>query len=156
MTGAARYGSTNNVKHGEMEDELMNFASETEARDTELTELTTTNTNLTTQFRQKEDQIWSLQAEMCNLKVSEAVQTNGHAPKGGGSSSMGRNPDMRTKNGCGKFPTDPTEKKYNNNNNTNCWLHGYDKSGPHLSPTCTETKYLHKKEGTCCNPMGVL
>ena len=59
MLGATGYGSTKNVKHGEMEKKFMNFASAMAARDAVFTELTTMNGNLT-QLRHKEDQIQSL------------------------------------------------------------------------------------------------
>ena len=42
------YDSANNVKHGEMEDAFMNFASATSARDAAFTKMTTTNDNLST------------------------------------------------------------------------------------------------------------
>ena len=50
-------GSPNNLKHGEMEDAFMNFASATSARDAAFTKLTTTNGNFLTQLRQQKDQI---------------------------------------------------------------------------------------------------
>ena len=55
--GAAGYGSSNNVKCGEMEDTFINFASATSAWDANFTDLTTTNGNLYTQMRQQEDHI---------------------------------------------------------------------------------------------------
>ena len=55
--GAAGYGSSNNVKHGDMEDTFMKFASDTAARDAAFTELKTTNGKLSTKLRQQEDQI---------------------------------------------------------------------------------------------------
>ena len=67
--GAAEYRSENNVKHGEMKELFMDFSSVTAERDSAFTELTTSNVNLTKQLKQKEDQIWSLQTDMCNLKV---------------------------------------------------------------------------------------
>ena len=75
--GEAGYGRANNVKHGEMEDEFMEFALKLKmaARDASFTELKTANGNLTTQLRNQKDQIWSLQEEMCNLRVAAAVQT---------------------------------------------------------------------------------
>ena len=71
--GAAGYGSTNN-KHCEMDDTFMNFASATEACNAAFAELTTTNLNLSKHLGQQEDQIWALQAELCNLKVVAATQ----------------------------------------------------------------------------------
>ena len=73
--GAADYSSVNNVKHGEMEDAFMHFASETAVRDAAFTELTTTNGNLSTQLRHQKDQIRALQAELCNLKVAAETRT---------------------------------------------------------------------------------
>ena len=60
-------------KAREMENASMNFESVMVARDSEFTELTMANENLTAQLRQQKDQIWFLQAEMCNIKVSEAA-----------------------------------------------------------------------------------
>ena len=77
---AARYGIANNEKHGGMEDALMDFVSATESRDAALMETTTADANLTTQLRHQEDQIRSLQADMCNIKVLTAVKTTGDAP----------------------------------------------------------------------------
>ena len=57
-----RPGSANNVKHDEMEDAIMNFASATAARDAAFNEMTKTNGNLSTQLGQQEYQILSLQA----------------------------------------------------------------------------------------------
>ena len=51
--GVAGYGSTNNVKYYEMEDAFMNFALVTTARDAAFTDLTMTNSNLSTESRQK-------------------------------------------------------------------------------------------------------
>ena len=67
--------SNNNVKYGEMEDAFMNFMSETSARDSAFTKLTTTNRNVSTQLRQYEDQIRALQEEIYNRKVALATQT---------------------------------------------------------------------------------
>ena len=136
-----------------MEDTFINFASATAARDAAFTEITTKNAKLTTQIRQKEDKIWSVQADMCNLKVVAAAQTTGHVLEGGGSGNTGGNLNTCMQNGRGKWPTNPTKKNYNNDNY--CWSHGYDTSGPHSSWTCTHTKYGYKKESTCCNPMGL-
>ena len=44
-TGVAGYGSVNNSKHGEMEDDFMNFTSATAARDAAFTKLATKNRN---------------------------------------------------------------------------------------------------------------
>ena len=55
--GAEGYGRANNVKHGDMEDAFMIFASATAARDAVFTEITTKNDNLFTQLRQQEDQM---------------------------------------------------------------------------------------------------
>ena len=66
------YGSANNVKHGETEDDFMDFASTTASLDAVFTKLTTKNRNMSTQLRQQEDQIWALSVELCNLKVAEA------------------------------------------------------------------------------------
>ena len=68
-TGATGYGSFNNVKHGEMEDAFMNFALAMAARDVAFTKLTTKNGNLSTQLIHQDDQITTMQAELCNLKV---------------------------------------------------------------------------------------
>ena len=75
--GESGYGRANNVKHGDMEDAFMKFALTLTmaARDASFTELTTSNGNLTTKLRNQKDQIWSLQEEMCNLRVAAAVQT---------------------------------------------------------------------------------
>ena len=48
----AGYDRSNNVKHGRMEDTIMNFTSETKARDAAFIKLTTTNRNLYKQLRQ--------------------------------------------------------------------------------------------------------
>ena len=74
--GAAEYRSENNVKHGEMKELFMDFSSVTAERDSAFTELTTSNVNLTKQLRHQEDQIWSLQADMCNLKLLAAQRSN--------------------------------------------------------------------------------
>ena len=55
--GAAGYGSSKNVKHGDMEDSSTHLASATEARDAAFTELTKTNGNLSKKLKQQEDQI---------------------------------------------------------------------------------------------------
>ena len=55
--GAVGYGSDINVKHGEIEDAFMNFASATASRGTAFTNITMTNGNLSTQLRQQEDKI---------------------------------------------------------------------------------------------------
>ena len=85
MAGAVGYGSDINVKHGEIEDAFMNFASATASRGTAFTNITMTNGNLSTQLRQQEDKIWALQAELCNLKVAAEMKnvegkTNKTAP----------------------------------------------------------------------------
>ena len=72
--GAAGYGSANNTKQGKMEDDFMNFASTTASQDAALTELKTTNRNLTMKLSHHKDQIMALQAEMCNLKVATTAQ----------------------------------------------------------------------------------
>ena len=72
-TSVAGYGSANNVKHGEMEDSFMNFVSATAARDAAFIKLTMRNGNLSTQWRQQEDQIRYLQSELCNLKIAAAT-----------------------------------------------------------------------------------
>ena len=45
--------------------------------------ITTTNAYLITKLTQQEEQIWALQAEICNLKLLAAAQT----PEGRGASS---------------------------------------------------------------------
>ena len=75
MAGATGYRSAKNVKHSEMEDAFMNFASDTAARYAVFTEMMTKNVNLSTQSRQQEDKIQVFQAELCNLKVVSATQT---------------------------------------------------------------------------------
>ena len=92
--GDGRIREQKHLKHGEMEETFMNFVSATAERDAAFTELTTTDTNLTTQLRQQEDQILDLQADMCNLKVLAAVKTT----EGGGASNTGGNSNTRTKN----------------------------------------------------------
>ena len=57
-----------------MEDAFMNFASATAAWDSAFTDLTTTNGNLSTHLRQKEDHILSLKSQLCNLKVLAATR----------------------------------------------------------------------------------
>ena len=42
-----------------------------------------------------------------------------------------------------QWTTDLTEKTYNNSNY--CWSHGYNKSKPHMSDTCTRMDVGHKK-----------
>ena len=93
MAGAARYGSANNVKHGEMEDAFMSFASATAAQDAYLTKITMTNGNRSTKLRHNEYHIQDLQAELCNLKLvgenrptkvkgsNKAVQSYAHNKK---------------------------------------------------------------------------
>ena len=83
--GVVGYGSANNVKHSEMEDSFMNFASATATRYSEFTKLKTTSGNFSTQLRQQEDQIRALQAKLCQLKVAAATRnveggTNKTAP----------------------------------------------------------------------------
>ena len=73
-TGAPGYGSAKHFKHREMEDVFMNLVSDTEARDTYLTNMMTTNGNLSTQLTQQEYQILALQDELCNIKVASATQ----------------------------------------------------------------------------------
>ena len=46
--GEAGYESTNNVKHGKIEDDFVNVVPTTAARDTNFAELTKTNGNLST------------------------------------------------------------------------------------------------------------
>ena len=60
--GAAGYGSPNNANHGEIEDTFMNFATATEALDADFTYMTSTNGNLSDQFRHQEEHILPLQA----------------------------------------------------------------------------------------------
>ena len=74
-SGAAGYGSANSVKHGEMEDTFMVFASAAAEKYVAVTGLTTTNGNLSTQLRLHEYQLRVLQAELCNLKVAAAPKT---------------------------------------------------------------------------------
>ena len=71
----AGYGSSYNIQHGDMEDDFMNFSSATAACDAAFTELTTTNGNLYTQLRHQDDQVRSLQAVLCNIKVATATKT---------------------------------------------------------------------------------
>ena len=61
-SGAAGYGSANNVKHEKMEDDFMHFVSETASRDADFIKMTTTNGNLSTQLRQQEYHIRVLKA----------------------------------------------------------------------------------------------
>ena len=75
--GAACYNNTNNIKHDEMEDAFMNFASATIAWDAAFTNLATANCNMSTKLRQQGGQIQELQEKLCNLKVeSETRDTN--------------------------------------------------------------------------------
>ena len=67
-------------------------------------------------------------------------------------SNNGGHPYARVKKQKPQWPTDPTEKKYNNKNY--CWYHGYDASNPHTSETCTGNMFGHKKDAKWCNPMG--
>ena len=55
--GKVGYVSVNNLKHGGMDDDSINCASDTPARGVEFTELKTKNDNLFTQLRQQEYQI---------------------------------------------------------------------------------------------------
>ena len=71
--GTEKYESDNNVKHGKIEHSFMNFFSATAASNADFTKMTTTNGSLYTQLRQ-EEQILSLQAELCNLDVASATQ----------------------------------------------------------------------------------
>ena len=88
---------------------------------------------------------------MCNLKVSAAAQTTGHAPEGGGYISTGG--DTRRNMDMGNGQPIRLIKNYNINNYF-C-LHGYDTREPHSYPECTQKKYGHKNEAMCCNLMGV-
>ena len=71
---AAGYGSAKNVKHVEMEDFLINFLYATAVEGADFINLTTTNGNLFTPFRQQEDHIQALQAKLFNLKVAAATR----------------------------------------------------------------------------------
>ena len=71
--GSAGYGSAKNVKHGEIEDDFMNLALATSARDSEFTKLKKQNGNFSTQLRQQEDQIQTFQSILCNKKVAAAT-----------------------------------------------------------------------------------
>ena len=87
-----------------------------------------------------------MRAELCNLKVTASTQnveegTNKKEP-----------PCVRYKRKKPQWPTDPSEKKYINNNY--CWLYGYNTSDPHMSETCTWTNEEHIKESMRGNPMG--
>ena len=72
---AAGCSSANNVKHGEIEDAFMNFASATAENDAAFTELTKTTGNMSTQLRLQEDHIWAIHVELCNLKLASETQT---------------------------------------------------------------------------------
>ena len=91
--GLAGYGSTKNMKHGEMEDDFMIFALEMVAHDAAFKKVTTTNKNMSTKLRQQEDYIQSLQAEIYNLKVVAATQTTDVRGK-----NKGKNPYASEKN----------------------------------------------------------
>ena len=75
-SGAAGYGSNNNVKHGKMKITFMNLGSTEEACDSAFTKLTTANGNMYTELRCQEDHIWELQAEICNIKVAHETRNN--------------------------------------------------------------------------------
>ena len=53
ISGAAGYSSSQNVKHGEMEDFFMHFASMTEAWGASFIKLAATNRDIFTQLRQQ-------------------------------------------------------------------------------------------------------
>ena len=129
-----------------MEDAFMNFALATAARDEAFTELTTKNGNLSTQLRQQEDQIWALQAKLCNLNVAAAtwsidVKTN----------KTGQ-PYARDKKQKPQWTTDLTENTYNNRDY--CWFHVYKTSDPHMSEKCMRVNVGHMKSATWGDPMG--
>ena len=53
----------------------MNYAPVTEEQDAAFTELMKANKNFTTQLRQQEEQVSSLQTKICNLTVAAATRT---------------------------------------------------------------------------------
>ena len=148
IAGEAGYGSANNVKHGEMEHASMKFSSATAAQYAAFIKLTTKNVNMSTQLRQQEDQIWSLQDHLFNLKLTAATQTTD--VKG---NNKGVHPYAPKRKHKPQWPTDPMEEKYNNKNY--CWYHGYDTSNPHTLETCTRKFFMHEDKAMRCNPMGV-
>ena len=83
----------------------MSFSSATAARDASFTNMTTTNGNLWNQLRQQEDQIWSLQEELWNLKVESATR---HTKVKGSNKTVQQY--KRKKKQKPQWPTDLTEK----------------------------------------------
>ena len=79
----------------------MNCESPKTERHAAFTYLTTTTANLTTKFRQKEDQTWALQLDLFNLKVLAEEQTTGHVLEVGGYSKTGDKSNMHTRNSLG-------------------------------------------------------
>ena len=110
-TGSVGYGSDNNVKHGEMEDSLIDFTLATAAYDAAFTKMTTANGNLSTQLRQQEDQIQALQMDIWNLKLAAVTKANKEKVN-----NKGRQPYAREKKHKTKWKNDPTEKKNSNKN----------------------------------------
>ena len=78
----------------------------TAARDAAIMEMKTTNGNLTTQLRQKDNQIRALQADMRNIKVAEAARTTEDV----GTSTKGGKPNTCTRKSYKKWTTNMTEK----------------------------------------------
>ena len=89
----------------------MNFESAAAARGVAFTDLTTTNGNLSTQLRQQEDHIKSLQAELFNLKVAAETRITDVRL-----SNKTLQPYAHKNKQKPQWPTDLTEIKYNNIN----------------------------------------
>ena len=72
----------------------MNFLSATSAIDSAFMDLTTTDGDLKTRLRQKEDHIRAVHVDMCNIKVAAEAQKN----YSGGAINAGVNSKIHKKN----------------------------------------------------------
>jgi hypothetical protein len=109
-------------------DAFGNLATSTASDRQMLTNLTTTNKELTQQLAAKEAKISSLKTR---LREQNKHPSHCHANR----------------------PTrDPTKRHYNNSNY--CWTHGYDIHNTHASKNCNFPNEGHQHDATCCNTKG--
>jgi hypothetical protein len=109
-----------------------NLATATSCDRQMLSDLSTTNKDLTQQVSCKDAEIAKLHSRLRELE-------NGN----GRDNNSSRRP--------ARAPHDPTKRKYHNDNY--CWTHGYDIHPTHSSANCNFQADGHKKEATRTNTM---
>jgi regulator of replication initiation timing len=138
--------------HQQTFDALANLATATESDRSAVSNLTGTNSALTQQLTQTNQQLDAARADISALKSQLVTLMNNTTANANNNNNSSNNNSQRNNNNRSNHRNAPAVRKFFNDNY--CWTHGYHISSDHTSKTCNGPKPGHRHEATRADTMG--